>query len=280
MNPDGMLFRSTHSGIPLYDDEEGENGPYAFSDAYPFPSSGYVLTRSYCAGHCLECWPKDYMKASVKRWLYECGVGSRFNVDTGRINQVYYNTTELVEKNIHLIRNPFTNIPARFEHEYLRWEASNQQHMMKKYPLDRGGFLSWCSDYDDNVEDGRRREIEESYYLNTEELRDLAREVPCHTDFFRYIQWHNYAFEAAKGELKDKPMKIVYYEDIQEDPETEIGYIVRYLNLEIVSSAQLADVEGQIYKGDYMTWEDYDVVKRYFELLASRSTWLHLKKYF
>jgi len=282
MAPDGDTFEAAYDSVPLYEDDEGKEGPYAFSSVLPWPSTGYVLARTYCAGHCVACWPKDYVKSSVKQWLFECGIGMKYHKRTGWQQPTYYNTTELVQKNIHLIRSPFTNILARFQSEYGLFWQYNQTEMMEEYPLTKNGFLRWCRDFDDNVEHGRRRQIEQAYYLTTRELRDLARRVPCHTDFFRYIQWHNFAFEAHQGEFKNKPMKLIYYEDMVANPESVIPDVIDFLNLEALLGIDTPDMVADELDIRNEAWTDkeYDDVKRYVELLSSRSTWLHLQRYF
>lgn len=279
MSPVGNIVHAPFSSIPLFADEE--EGPYAFSEIHPFPKNAHVLTRSYCAGHCLACWPKDYIKASVRQWTFECGVGRKYDKETGNSKQVYYNTTTEVAKYVHLIRNPFTNIPARFEQEHHRWRQTGQNHMMDKYPTNRIGFKRWCHDYDDNVEEGRRRKIEEShYYLKDKKIRDLAMSVPCHTDFFRFIQWHNFAFEAAQGEFKGKPMNLLYHEDLERDEAGAIKRLLEYLSLKPKIGARQEKLPAQHFNGNYITGEDYNSVKQYFKMLASDITMRHMNRYF
>merc|ERR1712130_70940 len=55
------------------------------------------------------------------------------------------------------------------------------------YQNDREGFRAWCRDTDSRFKEERKQ------YLKEAALKHLDK-VPCHTEFYKYTQWHNLAF--------------------------------------------------------------------------------------
>ena len=43
------------------------------------------------------------------------------------------------------------------------------------------------------------------------EIKELMKDVPCHSEFFKYVSWHNHVVEMTWNE--DYPSLAVYYED-------------------------------------------------------------------
>jgi hypothetical protein len=282
MLPQGVIVGDSFDSVPLYLGEEGREGPYAYSATLPFPPKGQVMTRTHCAGHCVQCWPKDYVVPSVNKWWFECGIGTRYDLATDRNVLTHYDVTDKVHKNIHMVRDPFTHIPARFEGEHAVWEHLNMTEELEMYPMNRQGFVKWCYDHDFNAGEGRRRETEHEYFLTTPELLEITTKFPCPTDFFRLIQWHNYMFEAAAGIVKSKPMKIIYYEEVKQNPRNVMKEVVSFLDQDFDESVELPEMYINLkYDGEYITDEEYDYIKRYWEILGTKSTWNHFKaRYF
>lgn len=287
MLPSGLITHAAYSSVPVYEKQQkGESGPYAFSTFLPFPDHGLVLTRTYCAGHCTGCWPKDFMVPSVHKWLFECGVGENYIQELDKGQPAFYNVTEEVKAIVHLVRNPLIHIPARFEHEYEVWEQWNKTEELEKYPLTREGFLTWCSNFDDNSFNGRFREVEESYYLNTKKLFQLSKLFPCHADFYRLIQWHNYAFEARDTVMKGTPSVTIHYEDMALDAQESAQSIADFLGLNYDSHIKVTPAESSLWQGsqryedDYVEGRDHKHVREFVRLLSSERTWEALERYF
>lgn len=274
----GVIINDALVSVPVYSDSP--NGPFAFSHVHPFPTSGHILTRTYCGGHCSGCWPQDYVVPSKRVFQYECNTGARLRQD-GEVVPTYYDS-ERVKKYVHLMRNPLTHIVARFDHEFTRWKIHNHKPTMEKYPHSRYGFLKWCSETDDNVHEGRRFEIEKFYYLKDDKIEALARQVPCHSHFFRMVQWHNYAFDVMDEEKKlhDKPVKIIYYENIESDPENVVNNLLEYLELEKISGAVPPPFNEIKHGATYFKKSHIAIIRAYVKALSSERTWPFMSRYF
>mmetsp|Transcript_38227 Transcript_38227/g.46638 ORF Transcript_38227/g.46638 Transcript_38227/m.46638 type:complete len:411 (-) Transcript_38227:102-1334(-) len=273
----GMIISDAISSVPLY--QNNPHGPFAFSNVHPFPDHGHVLTRTYCSGHCSNCWPQDYIIQSVRLFQYECNVGKRLETN-GKVVDTYYDS-ERIFRYIHLIRDPLSQVFARFDHEYTRWSHLNRHDMIKAYPHSKDGFHKWCSDFDDNIHDGRRFEIERYYYMKDKEFEKLARKVPCHSNFFRLVQWHNYAFQMTHDEhtLHGKPNKVIYFEDLVNRPKRVLNEVLDYLKLE-EKSHQFARSNELTNAVNFYEPKHIVALKKYLKQLATKKTWSHLEHYF
>ena len=148
----------------------------------------YILTKTHCEGYGVGS------PVLTKRNLFSAGCrgGSNLEDRRGRATRAKYNA-KYVKKAIHLIRDPFNNIVARFHLEYNRKNES----FMKAYSNDANGFRSWCQDLD------RRYQIWQQNPNN-------FPTVPCSSEFIRYTQWHNLALETAQS--MSLPVHFVHYE--------------------------------------------------------------------
>mmetsp|Transcript_40650 Transcript_40650/g.49474 ORF Transcript_40650/g.49474 Transcript_40650/m.49474 type:complete len:418 (+) Transcript_40650:42-1295(+) len=257
--------------IPIF--EGYTNGPFAFSYDFPIPPNGYVLTRTHCGGHCLACMPKSYVK-NGEEFHYECYTGQRY--DGENIIPTQY-VPEIVDKYMHLIRDPLTTVASRFEQG--RKEADEME-----YPSGAAGVHKWCHDHDDAYHNGERLEREKDWYITGEEMEDLARKVPCHTDFFRVVQWHNNAFAVSGRELKRKSVKTFFYEDIQANADKFMIDLLAWLELTPLHKHAIPiddKVSFTVYDRSYYSPQDIENIKKYVQKLASPRTWsVFQKRYF
>jgi len=275
----GLIVQELIGSVPVF--EGLEEGPFAFSNSKPFPTSGFVLTKSYCGGHCISCWPKEFFQ-SGEQWFKECLSGAKYSVETERTEAASFDY-DLVGKHVHLIRNPITNIAARFEHEFESWGQYNPS-MQRKYPLSRKGFKKWCRKFNDNmvsVGGVSRRKSEAEYYLTTRELQDLSWKFPCHTDFYRLVQWHNHVNEIAETlRAKNIPVKVIHFEHILADQAGTVYALIEYLELEKVREVFNVTTKGLKYRKDYFSANEKRHIKSYIKQFSSQATWRDLYKYF
>ena len=73
---------------------------------------------------------------------------------------------------------------------------------------DSKGFLRWCKLQDDAY----IKKNEESY---GKDLYMTLALIPCHAEFYKYVQWHNAAFEVISE--MEIPSLILHYEDFAMD---------------------------------------------------------------
>jgi len=100
--------------------EELSNGPFYSTSSKqnwtitPNPT-GFVLTKTHCGSFCFWCKSTEYISTAAQ-FSRNCGRTSHVpqgDNDTSVAIWGYYNTS-LVKRAVHLIRDPFSNIVARF----------------------------------------------------------------------------------------------------------------------------------------------------------------------
>jgi hypothetical protein len=139
---------------------------------------------------------------------------------------------KLVKKNIHLVRNPFDNVVARFHNSFKTYKEGEPFKQDSKnsgvYEKSLNGFLSYCSWH--NVEYSSKHT---DAFLVDPKHEALAKKVPCVAEFFKYVTWHNLAFETIKK--MGVPSMILYYEDY--NYEETLPNLLSFLEAEEVSEA-------------------------------------------
>lgn len=118
----------------------------------------------------------------------------------------------LVEKAIHLIRNPFDNLISRFHHEQKENPKRGKERWVTRYSNDVLGFKRWCSDEDAISERTNDERIANwTRYGYPTNIATYFLGVSCHAEFFRYIHWHLMSIRVV--EILDIPVLYVHYED-------------------------------------------------------------------
>lgn len=74
----------------------------------------------------------------------------------------------------------------------------------------------------------KRKKISEILALTN---LDWIKDVPCHSDFIRYVLWHNLSFELLKTKL-NIPVHILHYVDYHENFENTVNTLFAFLSLE------------------------------------------------
>lgn len=182
----------------------------------------------------------------------------------------------IVHKAIHMMRNPYDNIVARF-HLVWKRETRKDDSYADKFPNTADGFRAWCRERDamtDFLEDPWLSKV-----LQDVKLDDFF----CHQEFLLYIQWHNLAFEAIR-EL-GIPTLVILYEDYATDFDLASRRLLHFLQLqeEVVDGDDDDDSDafkaGKTYLDFYSPTEKASIAKFLFEL-ASDDTWEYLQGYF
>lgn len=266
---------------PLY--PEMDNSPaLKYPDKYSLPER-YALTKTHCGGRCTHCAPDKYVETQLT-FHQQCLQGNRLvplnsnstasgqnikkNGKSERVLEVRY-PEELVARAVHVIRDPFNNAVARF---HLDWGKYNHKAMngdkeskkfVDKYAYNPDGFRKWCKSIDDVF----IKDEEKSRFM-TEEILELFRKIPCHGDFFRYIQWHNLAV-ATVAKMK-VPTYILHYENYATDFERTKDELMSFLQLDIVGSIP-EFIPGKSYRS-YFSAEERVAVLDLMRMLANPET--------
>lgn len=246
-----MKDKKYQSGTAL-----GRSGAYDI----PPPTSS-IMTKTHCGSRCAFCSPQSYLETS-RSFLINCLTGSRkVLVETTKESageqrryEKRYHTYQpsLVERAIHLVRNPFDNIVSRFHHEQKEHaKRDGGAGWLRRYPNDVDGFRRWCAD-EDATHARRERLVDWNAFGYPNDIADRFEGVSCHGELFRYVQWHVRAIRAA--ELLDVPVLRVYYEDYSTDLNSSTTEMLDFLGLDRAGSLPHFD-SNKDYSG-YFTREE------------------------
>jgi hypothetical protein len=231
------------------------------------PSQGYILTKTHCGGFsfCKSCDSHIY---NSHTFLKKCLEGdyvtgdatSGFEISKGLASK------DKIARAVHIIRDPFDNVVARFHLERKTLAKRNKAH----YANTREGFRDFC---DDLGKIGRAQQQQQAR-LFFEDVLDL--DIPCQADFYRYIQWHNLAFTTTWD--LGIPTLVVHYESYTNNFNETKNDLLEFLEQDEVNDAPTF-ITGKTYR-DYYTPNEIDAVSRMFDRLALRETSMHTKHYF
>lgn len=165
-----------------------EAGPIIVEDDEPTnPASGLIMTKTHCHGYCSlgSCGP-SYIH-NPRSFEIGCRTRMRHVVATqdgsiARETDSY--DAERVKKAIHLIRHPLDNVVSRFHHERNRAKKDGDAEFEVSFPNNQIGFQNWCNMLDED------RSLFQIWPVSVDrDLKDKMRNVPCYSEFFKYVQW-------------------------------------------------------------------------------------------
>lgn len=169
---------------------------------------------------------------------------------------------------IHLIRNPFHNIIARYHLEYRHGIRANKTFFVE-HPNSPEGFQAWCKSQDTKY----RSQDKEVFY----DSKNLEGTI-CHAEFFKYTQWHNLVHESMGLLNHTIPVMLVYYEDYSADFNGTVSKILDFLDLESVG--KITDFHPRTDYDSYFTKEQRSNVRNLVREFANDETWEEVKHYF
>jgi len=248
--------------------EDKKDGPFRVSNE-DLPSGGYILSKTHCGGFCSSCMPAIL---TPSEFLKECTLSRVERIDSqgeSRVVNTQYDPS-IVEKAVHLIRNPFDNVIARFNFEHvLKLQNSKLIRWNKLYTKDQAGFKEWCQHFD---QINRIEELTLSRLDN--ELMEAFKNVPCHGEFFRYMQWHNNALNITY--MMGLPTHLVYYEDFQHYSRETMADLTNFLELSNIREVPVFKMEK--YDGYYSNEEETQIMF-FLKYLSTDIAWQVLNPY-
>jgi len=186
-----------------------------------------------------------------------------------------------ISKVIHLIRDPFSNIVSRFHSYLFEKNAKHAAHELPNLsPSNRNaeGFKVWCRAIDT---DATLSELEQESTLIPREIKELMEQVPCHSEFYKYVSWHNHVVEMAWNE--DYPSLNVFYEDYATETEQRQQAIKmsEFLDEPIVDIDKVLS-ESLVVRSyrDHYTVNERLNAEKLVKALSLRNTWILLERYF
>lgn len=238
-------------------------GPFWQSNTYDhLGGSGdgeYLLTKTHCGGYCNGCGPSLYFE-TAQSFAEACSTGkmsarcrfdneAKSDKDEKRFVVVQYDGSALVERAVHLLRNPFDNV-SRFhlkakELDSRRNNKSNGDSKdLMHFDYTKEGFREWCNHIDASFVE------EESTLTAFIKRKVLLKKIPCHADFIRYLLWHHYA-ERTQANLM-LPTLILHYEDYFSNFNETVAELMTFLNIERMKNEPELFESGKTYR-DYFT---------------------------
>mmetsp|Transcript_1501 Transcript_1501/g.2334 ORF Transcript_1501/g.2334 Transcript_1501/m.2334 type:complete len:381 (-) Transcript_1501:1685-2827(-) len=241
------------------------HGPHIIPESSPhnFPLH-YILTKTHCF-HCIECHPSEYM-ISVKTFQERCLTECVHTIEDNKIYEHYSLST--VGKFVHLIRSPFDNIVSRFRlHRKQLLQISGDP---VEHSFNATEFRSYCKEQDDMFDKEERKS-----WKNVE-LQTIATRVLCHADWFRWVHWHNHAFEMSRRHRTNIPTFVLHYDDYRSEFNQTVQRLLDFLNMTWVQPP--VDFYWKDYS-DYYTEEERQAALRFVSLIASNDTLGEIKRY-
>ena len=242
----------------------------------------------FATGRCIPCAPEEYI-LNETFFFDECRRGSGILPEEvrGRLTQdnnvdiplpdgltvVHYNAS-IVKKAIHLIRSPFDNIVSRFHLERKHWVENNKLMEVNRYANNATGFQKWCEDMNQNYGPTNKGD---NHNLIPDDIVELMQAVPCHGEFYKYVQWHNMANAVMAKRLR-RSIMIVHYENYERKWNETATKIFDYLHLNFEGVERVFHPRHDY--DPYFTTAQRQSAKYLVERLATPAVWIQLQRYF
>ena len=265
--------------LPIRDD--WPDGPFVRSPEKPFPPK-YILTKSHCGGYCMDCGPKVYLH-TPETFETACRTArKRLPNSTNTVHVTY--DRNIPVRAIHLIRNPFDNLVGRMhlatKHHNKRvadnTEEDDDNDIYNNFTNTVTGIEEWCQYLDEKyaTEDALARHPEQPEQLLYEQYLD----VPCHAEWYRYIQWHNLAYETTQHRLR-LPVHYLYFDNYTNHYVETVDQVLDFLQAPARNPTPYPFVAGKTYS-QMFTAEHAAAATNMVRELASPAVWDLLKHYF
>ena len=223
--------------------------------------STYLLTQTHCGG-CHDCKQQRtsaFVLPTKESFLMDCSYAYKSTASGKKISISY--SPERVEKVVHLIRNPFHNIAAKFQ---------RVQRLTSEYHKTATGFRKWCKDVDQKADGGKN------------DMSQKLKSVPCHSELFKYVHWHNLAHETLES-LKVPYMTVHYEHYANQTQEDTVSSLLDFLELEFSEKNPVLEPFVQKPTTEYDSYfpdHQIDAITYFVQKLASSATWNDIKDYF
>lgn len=276
----GKEYSETTDSIPVFPNMQAY-GPYLNHPAWKKPPK-YILTKTHCAMSTFVNWISKMDSATM--FDTTCSSGSRmaiFNGTAHRLPASY--DPSIVKQAVHLIRNPFNNVVARFHLKVRIWKRSHHHEDLvgsNIFNSSKEGFKAYCQLRDKPFSDlhwNSTQIFQGLSHGSRKKLLRSLRKIPCYEQFFHYIRWHNFAVDM----LQDKgiPFMTLFYEDYALKFDDTVNGLHDFLVLEPAMGATPPDfITGKQYL-DYIEPNAMKAAKKLMKKLSSKDLQHLLQRY-
>jgi hypothetical protein len=238
--------------------------------------SRVVLTKTHCGGYCHDC-PLSDSAETPHSFAMHCATSNGIrevaaNVIVPDPTRYVYDYVKVVDRAIHLIRDPLDNLVARFHYDAKKLLRQNNTEWTKRYTFDRRGFANLCAD----TSSLKLKRVDQDPRID-QYVWDLIQDIPCHLDIFRYVQWHNLAFITTE-EYLNVPKLIIHYEDYSDNWNTTLNSMLEFLDMSNTGGS-VSFMRGKSYHS-YYTEDEIQRLRKAIKMLALPITWKYLQRYF
>lgn len=242
------------------------DGPFLYEPHEGKPWK-FILTKSHCAGFCDNC---DFSSSVKDLSAFESACRTTTLRRNDTLVNSQYNATA-VKKIVHLFRNPYDNIVSRMHLGTKKraaegWPAAR----LLQFSNSKEGILSWCAHVDAAF--GKNA----SLVPHSVSVQGTPTDVPCYSEIFRYVQWHNLAFQMI--ETYSVPFHNIFYEDYETHYDDNVGNLLKFLELERTHDNK-PFIAGKHYK-DMFEPRHQRGIGILVRQLATPECWNALKRYF
>jgi len=207
--------------------------------------------------------------ADEAAFLEACQRTSGYRTEKGQNGVRFYGKvdTERVRGVIHLIRNPFTNIVARY-HLERRHLVQKNPALELQLPNNATGFQRWC------------RYLDEAYGENEaevlpEKIVSLMKDVPCRAEFFKYAQWHSRLVDVLPQLGKTLT---VHYSDYEMRFNETVSSIMDFLQQQVTQP--IRPFRPLPTYSDHYTDAQRKAARKLVKVVSSSEVWSMIRQYF
>jgi hypothetical protein len=260
----------------------GSDGPYFRYPSWEKPTK-YLLTKTHCASSTNDM--PLFKVDTVDEVETTCASGNKVELHNGtaeKIHTTWYNTS-IVKRAVHLVRNPFDNIVARFHMKMNNWkgkvEGGNEILQPNIYNSTKEGFQAYCK-FRNKPFAKLKWNVTLVFGTHTEQKAELLRrlyDIPCYEQFLLYIRWHNFAVQMLQQ--KNITTLTLFYEDYASNFNRTVDSLLDFLSLTPAMDASPPEfIAGKQYL-NYYDANERIVIKQLIEGLASHELQQLLLRY-
>lgn len=240
-----------------------------------------VLTKTFCSTDCESCMPVPLTEKGEFR--KGCRSFTAKEPATGQFIKDHF-TERLVSKAIYFVRNPFNIIIDRMKGG-LNVRAKNEtewpEERLSQFNDTTEGIMAWCNHLDSIYDPGYLGNETYSFEKIMERRKispELYTNLPCHTEWFRMVQFHNLAIKTLQE--MEIPTLLMYFEEYERKTFKEtVRKLLNFMELKQVDDFVSLPNPSKTFVDRYS--DEYAITAtKFVRALASDDCWEIIQHYF